>query len=63
MFESIAFTFGLLTSFVLSGASLNNRLKRPHQPILLYIGYLCCGVCAALSAALFLYVARSYLAV
>ena len=60
MFGAIAFAYGLLTSFVLSGASLNHKLKRPHPPILLYVGYVCCGCSAGISALLFLYAARSF---
>ncbi len=49
MFSAIMFTYGLLTSFVLSGASRNNRLQRPHPPMLRNIGYVLCGCSAGLS--------------
>lgn len=61
MFGAIAFAYGLLTSFVLSGASRNNKLKRPHPPILVYAGYICCGISTGVSGLLFLHAARHYL--
>jgi hypothetical protein len=44
MFGAAAFTYGLLMSFILSGASRNIRLRRPHPPVMVYAGYLLCGV-------------------
>jgi hypothetical protein len=49
MFGAIVFTYGLLTSFVLSGASRNRKLHRPNPPMLTYIGYVCLGFSIGLS--------------
>lgn len=49
MFDAVAMTYGLLMSFVLSGASQNVKLRRPHPPIMVYLGYLLCGVTAGLA--------------
>lgn len=54
MLGAIVFTYGLLTSFVLQGASRNARLARPNPPMLQYIGYVLCGLSAGLSAMLLL---------
>ncbi len=54
MLGAIVFTYGMLTSFVLQGASRNARLKRPNPPMLQYIGYVLCGLSAGLSAMLLL---------
>ncbi|WEJ98208.1 MAG: hypothetical protein P0Y59_14785 [Candidatus Sphingomonas phytovorans] len=59
MFGAIAFAYGLLTSFVLSGASRNQRLKRPNPPMLVYVGHVCFGCSAGLSAMLFLHAAQT----
>ena len=49
MFGAIVFTYGLLTSFVLSGASRNRKLQRPNPPMLTYVGYVCFGFSVGLS--------------
>jgi hypothetical protein len=49
MLGSIVFTYGMLTSFVLQGATRNARLARPNPPMLRYIGYVLCGLSAGLS--------------
>jgi len=49
MFGAIVFTYGLLTSFVLSGASRNRKLQRPNPPMLVHIGYVCFGFSIGLS--------------
>ncbi|MFN3435197.1 MAG: hypothetical protein ACK4ZY_12470 [Sphingomonas sp.] len=54
MLGAIVFTYGMLTSFVLQGASRNARLARPNPPMLQYIGYVLCGLSAGLSAMLLL---------
>lgn len=59
MFGAIAFAYGLLTSFVLSGASRNQKLQRPNPPMLVHVGYVCLGCSAGLSALLFLHAART----
>jgi len=55
MLQLVIFTFGLLTSFVLSGASRNRRLARPNPPILNHFGYVLMGASGAASALLFGY--------
>lgn len=49
MFGAIVFTYGLLTSFVLSGASRNRKLQRANPPMLTYVGYVCFGFSIGLS--------------
>ena len=49
MFDAVALTYGMLMSFVLSGASMNVKLRRPHPPVMVYLGYLLCGVTAGLA--------------
>jgi hypothetical protein len=55
MLQFAIFTYGLLTSFVLSGASRNRRLERPNSPVLDYCGYVLMGVSGASSVILFAY--------
>lgn len=50
--EIAALTYGLLTSIVLSAAQRNRRLRQPHPPMLLHVGYLLCGLSAGLAIAL-----------
>ncbi|MGC4251111.1 MAG: hypothetical protein QM605_06465 [Sphingobium sp.] len=52
MMEFAALTYGLLASVILSAAQRNRRLARPHPPLLLYIGYLLCGVSAGVALVL-----------
>lgn len=49
MVGAAAFTYGILMSFVLSGASRNIRLRRPHPPMMIYVGYLLCGISAGIA--------------
>ena len=49
MLGAIVFTYGLLTSFVLSGASRNRKLQRPNPPMLTYVGFVCFGFSIGLS--------------
>ena len=53
MLGAIVFTYGMLASFVLSGASRNRKLKRPNPPILAYVGYVLCGLSGGLALMLF----------
>ena len=48
----VVFTYGLLASFVLSGASRNERMRRPNPPVMNYIGYVLFGMSAAASVLL-----------
>lgn len=52
MVEFAALTYGLLASVILSAAKRNRKLARPHPPLLLYVGYLLCGLSAGLALAL-----------
>lgn len=58
MMEFAALTYGLLASVILSAARRNRKLARPHPPLLLYTGYLLCGISAGLALVL-AYVALS----
>lgn len=53
MFETIFFTYGLLASFVLSGAERNRKLQRANPPMLEHCGYVLLGCSAGLSVMLF----------
>jgi len=50
MLNVIVFTYGVLTSVVLSGASRNRKLRRPNPLILTYVGFVCFGFSIGLSA-------------
>ena len=52
MMEFAALTYGLLASVILSAAQRNHKLARPPPPLLLYLGYLLCGLSAGLALAL-----------
>ncbi|ETI65631.1 hypothetical protein C100_00935 [Sphingobium sp. C100] len=52
MVEFAALTYGLLASVILSAAQRNRKLARPHPPLLLYTGYLLCGLSGGLALAL-----------
>ncbi len=47
MIEAVALTYGMLLSFVLSGASHNRKLARPNPPVLNYVGYVLFGATVA----------------
>jgi len=49
MLNVIVFTYGVLTSVVLSGASRNRKLRRPNPLILTYVGFVCFGFSIGLS--------------
>jgi len=61
MMEFAALTYGLLASVILSAAQRNRKLARPHPPLLLYLGYLLCGVSAGIALVL-AYVALTLIA-
>jgi hypothetical protein len=52
MFGAVVFTYGLLASFVLSGASRNRQKQQPNPAIMNYIGYVLFGMSAAASVLL-----------
>ena len=49
MLEAVALTFGMLVSFVLTGATRNRKLQRPNPPMLTYVGYVLVGITACVS--------------
>ena len=53
MIGPAVFTYGLLLSFILTGASRNAKLRRPNPPVIQYTGYIMCGLTGALSVMLF----------
>ena len=59
MFEFAALTYGVLASIILSAAQRNRKLAKPHPPILLYAGYLLCGLSAGV-AVILAYIALSF---
>ncbi|MDX3899959.1 MAG: hypothetical protein QHC40_05545 [Sphingobium sp.] len=61
MFEFAALTYGLLASVILSAAQRNRKLARPHPPLLLYMGYLLCGLSSGLAIVL-AYIAMTQIA-
>ena len=44
MIEAVALTYGMLLSFVLTGASRNKKLSRANPPVLMYVGYVLFGI-------------------
>lgn len=52
MLEAVALTYGMLLSFVLSGASRNKKLARPNPPMLNYIGYVLFGATSTVAVML-----------
>lgn len=61
MFEFAAITYGLLASIILSAAQRNRKLSKPHPPMLVYVGYLVCGLSAGLAMGL-AYMASTHIA-
>lgn len=55
MVEAMLFTYGVLVSFVLSGASRNQKMQRRNSQMLEYFGYALLGCSATLSLVLFVY--------
>ncbi len=53
MAGAAVFVYGLLVSFIFSGASRNAKLRRPNPPMMQYLGYVLCGLTAGGSMALF----------
>ncbi|HVF94208.1 MAG TPA: hypothetical protein VM900_07825 [Sphingomonas sp.] len=52
MLGAIVLTYGMLASFVLSGATRNRRMRRPDPPILAYVGWVLCGLSGGLAVLL-----------
>jgi len=53
MVGPMVFVYGLLVSFILSGASRNAKLRRPNPPVMQYTGYVLCGLTGGVSLLLF----------
>lgn len=49
MVGAAVFVYGLLVSFIFSGASQNAKLQRPNQPMVMHMGYVLVGVTAGVS--------------
>lgn len=59
MVGTAVFFYGLLVSFIFSGASRNAKLRRPNPPVLAYVGYVLCGITGGASLILFAHAATS----
>jgi xanthosine utilization system XapX-like protein len=44
MVGAAVFFYGLLVSFIFSGASRNAKMRRPNPPAMQYLGYVLCGL-------------------
>ncbi len=53
MVGAAVFVYGLLVSFIFSGASRNARLRRPNPPVLNHVGFVLCGITGGVSLILF----------
>ena len=60
MLEFAVFAYGMLATFVLSGASRNQRDRRPNPRVLEYVGWLLFGASSAASVFLFVYALRHW---
>jgi len=54
VFETAIVTYGMLTSFVLSGAERNRRASRANPKMLERVGYVLCGTSAGAAGLLLL---------
>jgi len=61
MIEAALVTYGMLASFVLSGAERNRRQRRANHPMLERMGYVLCGTSAGAAALLLASAARNSL--
>lgn len=52
MVGTVVFFYGLLVSFIFSGASRNAKLRHPNPPVMQYVGYILCGLTAGASLVL-----------
>ncbi len=60
MLEVAVATYGMLASFVLSGAERNRRAERPNPPMLEYTAFGLCAVSTAAAIALPVWAAANY---
>ncbi|MDP1025704.1 hypothetical protein Q5H91_00620 [Sphingomonas sp. KR1UV-12] len=63
MVEVAVATYGVLASFVLSGAERNKRAGRPNPPMVEYTGFALCAVSTAAAIGLPVWAAANYLGV
>ncbi len=63
MVEVAVATYGVLASFVLSGAERNKREGRPNPPAVEYAGFALCAVSTAVAIGLPAWAAAQYLGV
>lgn len=52
MLQFAMMLYGLLLVFVLMSAARNKREGRAHRPMLVYVGYLLCGISAGAAVGL-----------
>ena len=52
MLQFAMMIYGLLLVFVLTSAARNTRERRAHAPMLIYVGYLLCGISAGAAVGL-----------
>ena len=52
MLQFAILVYGLLLSFVLTSAARNRRDGRAHAPMLVYVGYVLCGISAGAAVGL-----------
>jgi hypothetical protein len=60
MTGAVVFTYGMLTSFVLSGAERNRKMRRPNPKVLEWVGWVLCGTSAGGSGLLLLHAATGW---
>lgn len=59
MVGTAMFFYGLLVSFIFSGASRNAKLRRPNPPMMQHLGYVLCGLTAGGSVILIVHAVGS----
>ena len=52
MVGAAVLVYGMLVSFIFSGASRNAKLQRQNPPMMQYVGYVLCGITAGASVVL-----------
>ena len=52
MLQFAMMIYGLMLMFVLTSASRNRRHGRSHAPMLVYVGYILCGISAGAAVGL-----------
>ena len=59
MVGAAVLVYGMLVSFIFSGASRNAKLQRKNPPMMQYVGYVLCGITAGISVILLAHAAGS----